>query len=702
MKEKNHFSFCQSHHYQNFEGKSPFVPESAPRHYAPDLTVRCKFLDVNLRFTDLFSKKVDAKTTIDLEGFGSVTDTIIFHATADSIKIDEILINEKSINDYKIENDKLTIFHKIIPNNKYQVKISYIIDNPRSGLQWILPNNNRPQRPIQIWTQGESEETHYWIPCFDAPFQTYPTRLNVHVPKDFQVISNGKLMEHQVEQNEEIFIWYQEKPHPSYLISLCIGKFSSYLDTEIHPGVSLTYYADSSKYSSEDLHRSFKETPQMIQFLEKKLEVNFPWAKYTQTVLEDFRGAMENTSATSWFWSSLLSKDEYAITPNPHRTEEVNFHELAHQWFGDLVVIKNFDSAFLKEGMVTYLTSCYLEEFYGKDEHYIDMYINQEDYFDEFKNRYSRPISYNKYNYSFQVYDDHTYPGGAWRFHMIRRIIGDELWWKTLNYYLNGNKHSTVESMDFIRALESTTGKNFREFFDDWIFKANIPIIAITYSFNKINGNSNTSDKILKYNTVTLKFDQKQALLPNTTKKFAKNSLQLEKVDYDKLFDLKFQISWLDENNSWHHESIHLTKQFSTAISFSVDNEPKALYINSNLDILMDYELINVSNEMYRNLAQHGQDTLARLIAVKELIVKDFVKERDTIIAVIEKEASLNRKSFQKMLDKLAETKSPEALTILKAISDKNKDNLPIISLILPRIGKFRSPDAAKYILEYI
>ncbi|MHA1983149.1 MAG: M1 family aminopeptidase [Candidatus Hodarchaeales archaeon] len=687
MKDRTHYQYCQDNHNYKGAGDLQFVPESSPRHYSPDTTILCQELKVDLNFKDLTSKKADSKVNLLLKGYGSGSNTIVLNAVADSIKISQIKIDDVNIDNFSMKDGKLIISYSVKAEQAINLTIDYIIDDPKSGLYWILPDPSRPQRPNQIWTQGESEEARYWLPCIDSPLAVYPTRFTVTVPKGNEVISNGKLLKREDVGENSVFDWFQELPHPSYLITLCIGKFASYEDEQIRENTPLRYYADAGQYTSEDLHRSFKETPQMIKFLSRKLGVDYPWVKYYQTVLEDFMGAMENTSATSWYWSSLLSQDEYETNPNPHRMEEVNLHELAHQWFGDLVVIRSFDHAFLKEGMVTYLTSCYLEEFYGKDFHFMDMYDNQEGYLKEFKKKYARPIVYNKYDYSFDLYDGHIYPGGAWRFHMIRRILGDDLWWKTLNHYLTVNRHKAVETSDFIKALDEVTGKNFREFFDDWIFRPGVPNLSIQYKYQKDS------------NLVVLNFEQTQALIKSDGKDSDSKPI---KFDYDKLFNLSFQIAWLDKNKSWHRDSIKIPKSLTSAFSFPVTEEPIAIYINSNLDILMEYSIKGLTPDMYKNQAEFGPDALSRYLALVDIVKTDFVKESEFINKIASAESGKCLASFKRMIKKIAETKSPLSFRIIKNILNNNQDNLPIVASIITLIGKYQTSEAFDILFSFI
>jgi aminopeptidase N len=194
MKDRTHYHYCQENHNFITAGDLKFVPESSPRHYSPDTTILCQELKVDLNFKDLTSNKADSKVNLLLKGHGSGSNTIVLNAVADSIKISQIKIDNSNIDNFSMKDGKLIIPYSVKAEQTINLTIDYLIDNPKSGLHWILPDPSRPQRPNQIWTQGESEEARYWLPCIDSPLAVYPTRFTVTVPKGNEVISNGKLM----------------------------------------------------------------------------------------------------------------------------------------------------------------------------------------------------------------------------------------------------------------------------------------------------------------------------------------------------------------------------------------------------------------------------------------------------------------------------------------------------------------------------
>lgn len=219
-------------------------------------------------------------------------------------------------------------------------------------------------------------------------------------------------------------------------------------------------------------------TPDTMAWMQKRLGVPFPFLKfkYFQVVAPEYPSAMENISQTTW--NTIFLLDETWALEYKHWVDMINCHEMAHSYFGDSVVIRHFDHAWLKESWADYMESCWLEHFKGKDEFEYNLHLCAELYFGECSS-YQRPITTNRYNQSFQMYDNHLYPGGARRLHMLRRLLGEDAFWAAVKDYLqtynweNVKKNlsgalasSTVETDLFRMILEKHSGLNLTAFFD--------------------------------------------------------------------------------------------------------------------------------------------------------------------------------------------------------------------------------------------
>src|SRR5690606_30537340 len=217
---------------------------------------------------------------------------------------------------------------------------------PRRGLYFNLPDEGYPKRPTQIWTQGQAEDSAYYFPVFDFPGEKFTSEVIAHVPQGWTAVSNGRLEARSEDRRRKRTTWHwkQERPHPAYLITLTASEF----DVVEHDsdGVPVQYYGP--KGSAADLERAFGRTPEMVRYFAEKIGVPYPWAKYATIAIHDFIfGGMENTSATTM--TDTLLHDERAHEDYAEAADSITSHELAHQWFGDLLTCREWSHGWLNE-----------------------------------------------------------------------------------------------------------------------------------------------------------------------------------------------------------------------------------------------------------------------------------------------------------------------------------------------------------------
>ncbi len=453
------------------------LPGAKP-HYNPDRygQVNHIFLDLSL---DIPNKSFTGTCTITLTPVRSGINQLILDAV--DLDIKSVLINEVS-QPFDYNQEQLTI-HLLQPTQEEAIKIAinYQVEQPQRGLYFIVPDEHYPQKPTQVWTQGEDEDSRFWFPCFDYPGQLATSEIKVKVPNNFIAVSNGELISQEEIAENTIYHWSQQQVHPTYLMTLAVGEFSEIKDK--WKGIPVTYYVEKGR--EEQAKLSMGKTPQMIDYFSSKFGYDYPYPKYAQVCVNDFIfGGMENTSTTLLTDRCLL--DEKAVIDQPF-TESLVAHELAHQWFGDLVVIKHWSHAWIKEGMASYSEVLWTEHEYGKDDAAYYLLKEARSYLEEDSSRYRRPIVTNIYREAIELYDRHLYEKGACVYHMIRGILGEELFDKAIHTFVNENAHKTVETIDLLRAVETSTGYNLSFLFDQYVFRGGHPDYKITYSWDNDN-----------------------------------------------------------------------------------------------------------------------------------------------------------------------------------------------------------------------
>jgi len=357
------------------------------------------------------------------------------------------------------------------------VRVDYVVENPRLGLYFTGPDEHYPTRSWQAWSQGQDEDSRYWFPCVDHPREKVTSELRVRVPKPYVAVSNGVLGErYEDEDGRLVYHWVMERPHSVYLVSLAVGLYSELTDR--FDAIPLSFFVPEGR--EEDGWRSFEKTADCMRFFSEKTRIRYPYPRYSQVVAQDFVfGGMENTTATTLTEMTLHDERAHLDFTSAHLVA----HELAHQWFGDLVTSKTWSHSWLHEGFATYFDLLYTEHAEGRDEFHYRLHENRETYFEEHDSKYRRPIVTNVYSQPIDLFDMHLYPGSAARLHMLRMLLGEGPWWEVIRRFLERHRDSVVETVDFMRCIEDVTGNSYDWFFDQWFYRPGFPVLECSCQY---------------------------------------------------------------------------------------------------------------------------------------------------------------------------------------------------------------------------
>ncbi|MDM3847200.1 MAG: M1 family metallopeptidase [Aphanizomenon gracile PMC638.10] len=457
-------------------GHKRFELPGAKPHYNPDRPGQVEhiFLDLNL---DIPNQSCYGSCSIRLLPVRNGIDRLTLDAV--NLKIESVQVNEVTQR-FEYDGEQLCIYlsQPTEIGHRLLIAIAYAAEKPQRGIYFIQPDKHYPHKPTQVWTQGEDEDSRYWFPCFDYPGQLSTSEIRVRIPQPLVAISNGELIDSVEEAKYTTYHWSQQQIHPTYLMTLAVGDFAEIRD-EWH-GKAVTYYVEKGREA--DAKRSMGKTPQMIEFLSEKYGYPYAFPKYAQVCVDDFIfGGMENTSTTLLTDRCLL--DERAILDN-RNTESLVVHELAHQWFGDLVVIKHWSHAWIKEGMASYSEVMWTQREYGDQEAAYYRLSEARSYFSEDSSRYRRPMVTHVYREAIELYDRHIYEKGSCVYHMIRAELGDELFWQAIQTFVQDNAHQTVETIDLLRAIEKATGRNLAFLFDQYVYRGGHPDFKVAYAWD--------------------------------------------------------------------------------------------------------------------------------------------------------------------------------------------------------------------------
>ena len=346
------------------------------------------------------------------------------------------------------------------------------------GLYFINPKGEDKDKPIQIWTQGETEANSAWFPTIDKPNQKTTEEIYMTVPAKYVTLSNGRLISQKKNADgTRTDYWKMDLPHSPYLFFMGVGDFAIIKDK--YKNIPVNYYVEK-EYASV-AKKIFGETPAMIGLFEKLTGVPYAWPKYDQIVGRDYvSGAMENTTATLHQESAYQNARELV---DGNSWEEVIAHELFHQWFGDLVTTESWSNITLNESFADYSETLWDEFRYGKDAGDEHIEENRETYLSDPANA-SKDLVRFYYNNKEDVFDQISYPKGGSILHMLRNYVGDSAFFKSLNLYLNTYKFKNAEAHQLRLAFEEVTGQDLNWFWNQWYFGNGQPNLTINYDYS--------------------------------------------------------------------------------------------------------------------------------------------------------------------------------------------------------------------------
>jgi len=402
---------------------------------------------------DWKERKVFGTATHTLKAINDGLERIVLDAV--DMKIKDVVSNKRRLRfEYDGRFVTIALPKRLKEDGEVTLAISYEA-SPRNGLFFVVPDKKYPKKPYQIWSQGEMEDNRHWFPAYDYPNARVTSEAVLHVDERYTALSNGGLIDvkHDKKARTKTFHWKQAIPHVNYLISIAIGEFD--MKEEDCDGVPLQYYVPKGEGSS--IPFSFRCTPSVMRFFNKVIGVKFPYEKYAQVVVDEFTfGGMENTTLTLLFRATV--HDENALPDL--RVDSLIAHEMAHQWFGDLLTMKSWAHLWLNEGFATYFQPLWYEHEYGKEEFQYAMRGHALMYFSEASERYTRPIVTTKYSEPEDMFDGHSYQKGACVLHMMRYVLGDEQFFKSLRHYVKSHSQGAVETTDLKESIEEATGKD--------------------------------------------------------------------------------------------------------------------------------------------------------------------------------------------------------------------------------------------------
>lgn len=419
--------------------------------------------------------------------------------------------------------------------NELKVKGSEAITDAK-GLYFINPDG-KEDKPVQIWTQGETEASSAWFPTIDKPNQKTTSEISMTVEAKYTTLSNGKLVAQKANKNgTRTDTWKMDVPHSPYLFMMAVGDFKIF--KESYNGKEVSYYLEP-KYAPY-AKQIFGKTPDMMNFFSKMLGVEYPWVKYAQVVARDYvSGAMENTSAT--LHGEYVQNTERELLDD--NGESTIAHELFHQWFGDYVTAESWSNLTMNESFATFGEVLWHGHDAGQDAEDRSRYEKLQNYLRSSKNGMSPVLARFHYKDKEDLFDNISYSKGSIILYALKNQMGDEAFFKSLNRYLTTNAFSSGETHQLRLAMEDVTGKDWSPYFNQWYYQGGSPILEIQYGY--ANGKATISVKQTQDSSVqTFSLPLKVDFYVNGTK--IRKDILIEKREQNFSFDVAAKPDFVD------------------------------------------------------------------------------------------------------------------------------------------------------------
>jgi aminopeptidase N len=673
------------------ETSALFTPGDAPsgRQYAPDREVQV--LHIALDVTPDFKQRT-------ITGRAIITFKPILKPVRE-IKLDAVgldvhtVTSTEKIQAYQVTADKLVITFatNLPPGQETSVTVTYQAE-PKIGIYFRTPEMGYKEGDTHLFSQGEEIDARHWYPCFDSPNEKFTSEVTCHVPEGMTVISNGRLVSSEKDPATGLvaFHWTQEKPHANYLITLCAGNFNKIEGR--YKNVPLAFYTPASEI--QDATNSFRDTKDIMGFFEEEIGVPYAWAKYDQICVNDFvEGGMENTSATTLTDSTLFRDD----TENIRDSDSLISHEMAHQWFGDLVTCKDWSHIWLNEGFATYYETLYMGHKNGRDAMIYELYSRARSITGVTNDM--NPIVRRNFDDPGEMFDGRlTYDKGSWVLHMLRSQLGPDTYRLCIKTYLERHRYGNVVTEDLRSVIEELTGRSYDQFFDQWLYHAHNPELEVNYDWDEVAG-------LAKVSIHQAQETNEDVLLFN--------------------FPLTFRFKGPFGTND---QTVQITRE-AEDFYFPLASAPEIVRVDPDYTLLAKVSF-PLPNAMLCAQLEDTNDVAGRLLAIEQLSkkhdkqavahLKKALNEDEFYGVRVEASKALRSNHSDDAFDALlASTTQPDARVRRQVMSDladfyreatykaalsalEHEKNPDIVAVAIRALGPYSKPETSELLLKYL
>ncbi|WP_305982723.1 M1 family metallopeptidase [Roseivirga thermotolerans] len=380
------------------------------------------------------------------------------------MKVNVVMANSKRI-DFSHKNNQLTLNYPAKSGERVTFLIAYE-GVPANGL--IISKNKYGDRTF--FGDNWPDRGKHWLPIVDHPSDKATVEWIVTAPAHYQVIGNGKLVERSnIDDKLTLTHWRSEVAIPTKVMVIGAARFAIQNTGDIYGiPISAWVYPQDREKGFHDYALALPITDWFINHVGP-----YPFSKLANVQSKTQFGGMENASNIFYSENSV----------NGQRTSEgLIAHEIAHQWFGNSASEANWHHVWLSEGFATYFTNLYMEQKYGRD-NFVQRVKEQRQQIIDYSKQSRVPVVNKAIEDYMQLLNTNSYQKGGWVLHMLRKEVGDELFWQAIRTYYARYKLANAYTEDLRKVFEEVSGLDLAQFFKQWIMQAGQPKIEATWAY---------------------------------------------------------------------------------------------------------------------------------------------------------------------------------------------------------------------------
>lgn len=554
---------------------------------------------------DAHKKTIEGSVAYEFEVLQKV-DT--FFLDAKNLELYAVLLNNKKVN-YHNDGKHIIIRKRVKKNRNYRLKIKYKAA-PKQTVYFIGwdsnganggPNNStlgegRSNKHSQIWTQGQGKYTSHWLPSFDDMREKVEFDMDITFNEGYKVIANGKLTGIKELNGLKKWGFNMDKPMSSYLLAFAIAKYQEKrIKSDKGVPIGLYYYPGDSML----VEPTYRYTKEIFDFLEQEIDVPYPWQDYNQIPVRDFLYAgMENTGTT-------IFSDRYLIDSIAFKDRNyvmVNAHEMAHQWFGNLVTEVNGSSHWLHEGFATYYALLAQKEVFGKTHYYWKLYESALQLQKESRENRGEALTNPKAS-SLTFYEK-----GAWALHSLRELVGERNFRQGIQEYLNEYKFKNASIDDFLLEMERVSQIDLSDFREQWLQSSDFPFTEAKRSLADGCDDLNIFFSLQK--ELTTSREDNQTIIKRYWNKDVSDQFKVQVIaNYSKSLSEEFLREIVEHGNV-------MVRQ---AVAVSLNQLPKGLKPQLE-SLLTDESYVTIEQMLYKLWVHYPADRKQYLDTTKNIV----------------------------------------------------------------------------------